>query len=567
MSYLALARKWRPRTFAQLVGQEHINKALIKSLNQKSVHHAYLFTGTRGVGKTSIARLMAKALNCEHGPSADPCLSCDACQAVEDGRFIDLIEIDAASRTRVEDTRELLENVQYAPAVGQYKIYLIDEVHMLSQHSFNALLKTLEEPPPHVKFLLATTDPQKLPVTVLSRCLQFNLRHLQPETINAHLQFILKEENYPFEPEAVQLLAKAAHGSMRDALSMLDQAIASSEKCLTAQDIKSMLGYTQQDFALQLLHALSNHDAARIITICRQIAAESGHFSYALEQLLNYLHQITLCQALADCSALIDRQEDITPLAQRFTPEDVQLFYQIALKGSEDLALAPSPLIGFEMTLLRMLAFKPASEAVLPKLAYEAAIPDNDSPHSIACAVPEIEPEIPDSSVDEPELEIAACSEFDDVGSKRPNLQSETAQAAVDIVQPASSESSWSAILDKIKLTGLARNAAENAEMIGKDGRDISLRVAQGHQSLFTPNVTSRLEQALAAYFGEPIKINFEFDTMTQSSPAQQKQVIQTQNQQKAEESIIDDPFVKRLQQEFSAEIVKNSIAPLKDEL
>ncbi|WP_165481641.1 DNA polymerase III subunit gamma/tau [Legionella drozanskii] len=384
MSYLALARKWRPRNFSQLVGQEHINKALINSLNQQRLHHAYLFTGTRGVGKTSIARLLAKALNCEKGISAEPCLICDACLAIEQGRFIDLIEIDGASRTRVEDTRELLENVQYSPTNGRFKIYLIDEVHMLSQHSFNALLKTLEEPPAHVKFLLATTDPQKLPVTVLSRCLQFSLKHLPPEIIGQHLQYILNDEQMSFEMEAIELLAKAAKGSMRDALSLLDQAIASTDKQLKAQDLKLILGYTQQDYAIQLLHALAKLDAQELIYLSRQIASEGGHFRYVLDELLDYLHQITINQSLASDNPLISSRSEIKALAKQFSPEDVQLFYQIGIKGTEDLYSAPTLDIGFEMTLLRMLTFRPAPKVEIPPLAYETV----EKPGSLANSEP-----------------------------------------------------------------------------------------------------------------------------------------------------------------------------------
>ena len=371
MSYIALARKWRPRTFSQLLGQEHINKALINSLNQQRLHHAYLFTGTRGVGKTSVARLLAKALNCEQGISAEPCLQCDACLAIEQGRFIDLIEIDGASRTRVEDTRELLENVQYAPTSGRFKIYLIDEVHMLSQHSFNALLKTLEEPPSHVKFLLATTDPQKLPVTVLSRCLQFNLKHVQPDVICLHLQHILDDEKLPYENQALELLAKAARGSMRDALSLLDQAIASSDNKLQTQDVKNILGYTQQDYALQLLQALADAYPQKLIDISKQITVEGGHFHYVVDEMLSYLHQIAISQSVANSNPLISPPHEVLALSTRFAPEDVQLFYQIGIKGAEDIHLAPTLVIGFEMMLLRMYTFRPAPQETTPPLLYQ----------------------------------------------------------------------------------------------------------------------------------------------------------------------------------------------------
>ena len=298
MSYIALARKWRPRTFSQLIGQDHVNKALINSLDKKRLHHAYLFTGTRGVGKTSVARLLAKALNCEQGISSQPCLQCDTCLSIEQGRCIDLLEIDGASKTRVEDTRELLENVQYAPTSARFKIYLIDEVHMLSQHSFNALLKTLEEPPEHVKFLLATTDPQKLPVTVLSRCLQFHLNHLPIAVICQQLEHILQSESLEYEANALELIAHAAQGSMRDALSLLDQVIALGDKKLHARDIKNSLGYTQHDYALPLLDALANNEPHTLISISQRIAKESEHFHYVIDEMLRYLHQIGLYQTV-----------------------------------------------------------------------------------------------------------------------------------------------------------------------------------------------------------------------------------------------------------------------------
>nr|HAT8715112.1 DNA polymerase III subunit gamma/tau [Legionella jordanis] len=559
MSYLALARKWRPRTFSQLVGQEHINKALINSLNQQRLHHAYLFTGTRGVGKTSIARLLAKALNCEQGVSANPCLQCDACKAVEQGRFIDLIEIDGASRTKVEDTRELLDNVQYAPVNGRFKIYLIDEVHMLSQHSFNALLKTLEEPPTHVKFLLATTDPQKLPVTVLSRCIQFHLRHLSQDLIHQHLKDILDEERLSFEEEALAILAKAAKGSMRDALSLLDQAIATCDGGLNAKELKSILGYTHQDYAAQLLHSLAMLDPKGLIDICRQIAMEGGHFRYVLDELLDDLHQITICQSLAADNPLINNEPHIKALAKQFSPQDVQLFYQIAIKGSEDMHLAPSLAVGFEMTVLRMLAFRPAPKAVTPTLSYEVInhqSPIGSSAHSEVnlpttsneMAPPELQKSISKPVVGQAQEEISTATQIKN-----------EAKTAVD--------QAWPSVLKQLKLTGLALSAAENAAFIGKSDRHITFAVAKGHQSLFTETVVNRIEQALTAYYKENIKLVIEINESVKESPAQQKQLAQTQRQQEAEIALQQDAFFQQLKQEFSAELVKNSIAPAKDEL
>lgn len=568
MSYLALARKWRPRTFSQLVGQDHINQALVNSLNQQRLHHAYLFTGTRGVGKTSVARLMAKALNCEKGVSAEPCLQCDPCLAIEEGRFIDLIEVDAASKTRVEDTRDLLDNVQYAPTSGRFKIYLIDEVHMLSQHSFNALLKTLEEPPPHVKFLLATTDPQKLPVTILSRCLQFNLKNLSPELIGQQLQYIVDQEKQPCEPQALALLAKAAKGSMRDALSLLDQVIASADTLLTAQRVKSLLGYTQQDYALQLLQALVHNEAPRLIELSRAIALEGGHFAYVLNEILEYLHQMTLCQALPGEHPLLQCPEEIKALAQSVSAEDTQLFYQIALKGLDDMPLAPAQAIGFDMTLLRMLAFKPAGKSPCPPLAHEVpaasqpAKPVASSPASTAepaASLPQASP----PPQDEDRLAVPDEPAFYQTPPVVPD-------PAADIDKPQTSEPDcvrWDTLLPRLKLSGLAQNAAENAELVSKNGRDMVLRVDKGHQSLFTPAIQQRIEQALSQFYDEPIKITLNTDSPTQATPAQKKQQEQQVRMEIAENSLQNDPFLLELQQQFSAEVVKNSIVPAEDPL
>ncbi len=361
MSYQVLARKWRPSTFAEMVGQTHVLKALINALDQQRLHHAYLFTGTRGVGKTTIARLLAKSLNCEVGVSSKPCGECSSCREIAEGRFVDLIEVDAASRTRVEDTRELLENVQYAPTRGRYKVYLIDEVHMLSVSSFNALLKTLEEPPPHVKFLLATTDPQKLPVTVLSRCLQFNLKNMTRESIVGYLNHILKEEQVPYEEPALWLLAEAAQGSMRDALSLTDQAIAFGEGQLRETEVASMLGTVDLKRVLNLVRGLIEKDAAALMSQVADIAEHAPDYGSLLNELLSTLHRVAIAQAAPQ--ALDNSKGDkaaIQALAQSAQPEDVHLFYQLGTASVKDMALAPSERAGFEMTLLRMLAFSPS---------------------------------------------------------------------------------------------------------------------------------------------------------------------------------------------------------------
>ena len=370
MSYQVLARKWRPRSFREMVGQTHVLKALINALDSQRLHHAYLFTGTRGVGKTTIARIIAKCLNCETGISSTPCGTCSVCREIDEGRFVDLIEVDAASRTKVEDTRELLDNVQYSPSRGRFKVYLIDEVHMLSTSSFNALLKTLEEPPPHVKFLLATTDPQKLPVTVLSRCLQFSLKNMPPERVVEHLTHVLTAENVPFEDDALWLLGRAADGSMRDAMSLTDQAIAFGEGKVLAADVRAMLGTLDHGQVYGVLHALIEGDARALIEAVRHLAEQGPDWNGVLSEMLNVLHRVAIAQALPEAvdNGQGDR-ERVLQLAQALPAEDVQFYYQMGLIGRRDLPLAPEPRGGFEMVLLRMLAFRPAGADDAPKVA------------------------------------------------------------------------------------------------------------------------------------------------------------------------------------------------------
>lgn len=538
MSYIALARKWRPRTFNEVVGQEHVNLALINSLKLQRLHHAYLFTGTRGVGKTSIARLFAKALNCEQGITDTPCLQCDTCISIEQGRFIDLIEIDGASRTRVEDTRELLDNVQYVPSSGRFKIYLIDEVHMLSTHSFNALLKTLEEPPSHVKFLLATTESQKLPATILSRCLQFNLRHVPEETIALHLNTILTAEEISFEEDATQVLAKAAKGSIRDALSLLDQAIACSSDKLKTAHIKDILGYTQLDYAIDILHSLSKRLPDQLLHISKRIAAEGAHFNYVVDELLSHLHQLSIHQAVP---TQIPMPSALQNLTNTFSPEDIQLFYQIVLNGGQELHLAPTPLIGFQMLLLRMYTFRPAPIVASPSLMYET-MPVESTKKS-------------DTMIDHALSTLPA------------NSVSDTFQADTLPISRDQSVTNWAAMLPALKLSGLALNAAENAEFISKADNEVLLRVAKGHLSVFTTAVMQRIEQGLTNYYQEVIKLKLCSDQEEPSTPAKLKTEADIKMKQNAAEKLRDDPFFQQLQQEFSAELVTDSVASLSDEL
>lgn len=396
MSYQVLARKWRPRTFRELVGQQHVLQALVNALDHNRLHHAYLFTGTRGVGKTTIARILARCLNCETGVSSEPCGQCSACVEINEGRFVDLIEVDAASRTKVEDTRELLENVQYAPTRGRYKVYLIDEVHMLSAHSFNALLKTLEEPPPHVKFLLATTDPQKLPITILSRCLQFHLKNMEPERIVGHLKHVLDQEMVPFEESALWQLGRAADGSMRDAMSLTDQAIAFGGGKVSETEVVSMLGTIDQNLVFEVLDALTQNDGKQVLQAVAHLSEHAPDYGAALADLLSVLHRIAIAQALPEA---IDNhrgdQQQVLALAQQLPAEDVQLFYQTALLGRRDLPLSPDPRTGFEMALLRMLAFRPQGVHSVPSqpLSSEPAVASVPSVNAPMEAEPAKKPE------------------------------------------------------------------------------------------------------------------------------------------------------------------------------
>ena len=409
MSYQVLARKWRPRSFKELVGQSHVLQALVNALDQDRLHHAYLFTGTRGVGKTTIARILAKCLNCETGVSSTPCGQCSACKEIDEGRFVDLLEVDAASRTKVEDTRELLDNVQYAPTRGRYKVYLIDEVHMLSAHSFNALLKTLEEPPPHVKFLLATTDPQKLPVTILSRCLQFGLKNMTPERIVGHLKNVLGQESVPFEPAALWQLARAADGSMRDSLSLTDQAIAFGNGQVSEAEVSTMLGTIDQGQVMKMVRSLAMGNAAEVLAAVAELSEHAPDYASVLNDMLSVLHRIAVAQAVPDAvdNSQGDR-EQVIDLASGMMAEDVQLYYQVGLVGKRDLPLAPDPRGGFEMALLRMLAFRPDAVSVVADKALNTQRENSGGQAATDEAAPPVESEPEPAAPPEPVEQVAA---------------------------------------------------------------------------------------------------------------------------------------------------------------
>ena len=423
MSYQVLARKWRPKTFADVVGQEHIITALANGLKDNRLHHAYLFSGTRGVGKTSIARLFAKGLNCVHGVTATPCGECENCKAIEQGNFIDLIEIDAASRTKVEDTRELLDNVQYKPVVGRFKVYLIDEVHMLSRHSFNALLKTLEEPPEYVKFLLATTDPQKLPVTILSRCLQFHLKALDETQISQHLAHILTQENIPFEESALVKLAKAAQGSIRDSLSLTDQAIAMGDRQVTNSVVSNMLGLLDDNYSVDILYALHQGNGELLMRTLQKVADAAGDWDKLLGECAEKLHQIALMQLLPQKSS--DDNEHFSFLAKHISPEDVQFFYQVIVSGRKDLSNAPNRRIGTEMTLLRALAFHPKFLTAVPK-ANTTITPPPSTPSAV---------ENTGNYVDVPVLSQSIKSAYSQAKSNKTGIPNLASLSALDALE------------------------------------------------------------------------------------------------------------------------------------
>ena len=538
MSYQVIARKWRPKTFAEMAGQEHVLRAIINALDNDRLHHAFLFTGTRGVGKTTIARILAKSLNCETGVSSKPCGQCSACTEIDEGRFIDLIEVDAASRTKVEDTRELLENVQYAPTRGRYKVYLIDEVHMLSTHSFNALLKTLEEPPPHVKFLLATTDPQRLPVTILSRCLQFNLKRLPLNLITGHLSTVLSAEEIAFDQPSLALLAHSADGSMRDALSLLDQAIAYGGGKLDVAEVREMLGTIDQHYVMTLLRHLSDKNGEALLQEVDTLAQQSPDFGGVLAAMISVLHQIALVQAVP--TALgddVSDRDEIVELAANMSAEDTQLFYQIALLGRRDLELAPEPRGGFEMVLLRMLAFQPASN-VAPQVA----------PTSGGARAPR--------SVPAPTTPTAART------STAPAVK-QTAVASAPDASAAPVNNEWSEVVTALNLRGAVRSLAVNSSLVERTDTTITLLLDTGHAHLRNDKFESRFEEALQQHFGQKLKLEMTVGAPQVETPASQQVRVAGERKQTALEAIEADPNVQSLQEAFGAKVIPESVNPV----
>jgi DNA polymerase III subunit gamma/tau len=546
MAYTALARKWRPRSFAEMTGQEHVLRALANALGSGRVHHAFLFAGTRGVGKTTIARIFAKCLNCERGIAAEPCGDCASCREIDAGRSVDLIEVDAASRTRVDDTRDLLDNVQYAPTRSRFKIYLIDEVHMLSTHSFNALLKTLEEPPPHVKFLLATTDPQKLPVTVLSRCLQFNLKRLSLSLIAARLQQILKAEEIEYEPGAVQLVARAGDGSLRDALSLLDQLIAYGNGRAGEADARAMLGTIDREHVVRVAELLAAGDAAALIDYAGRLEDWSLDYAELLEQLAGLFERVALKQLLPAFEGdELHPAELLQRLSGQLTPEDVQLYYQVALLGRRDLALAPDPRTGFRMTLVRMLAFRPADAA--------ASGPVRAGPGTVATAAGAA-----------PAVKAAPA------GKAAPAVTAPAATAPAVVpgeaapVAAAAPSVDWAQIVAQLEINGPVRELAKHCVLLQRRGPLVRLALDPRSVPVRTRGREDSLAEALSRYFGEPVRIEIEVREPGADTPARVGEREAQAVQAAARAALESDPTVVAMRERFGATLHPESIRPIR---
>ncbi|MDP3540099.1 MAG: DNA polymerase III subunit gamma/tau [Azonexus sp.] len=535
MSYQVLARKWRPRNFSTLVGQEHVVRALTHALSEQRLHHAYLFTGTRGVGKTTIARILAKSLNCEGGITATPCGTCSACQEIDSGRFVDLLEVDAATNTRVDEMRQLLENAVYAPTRGRFKVYVIDEVHMLSNSAFNAMLKTLEEPPEHVKFILATTDPQKIPVTVLSRCLQFNLKQMPAGSISGHLSHILQAEGIPFDSPALGLISRSASGSMRDALSLLDQAIAHGAGKVEEAQVRSMLGTVDQDYLFAILEALIEADASALLQVAADLSIRSLSFSAALQELAALLTRLQIAQCVP--SAIDDDDPErsrLLRLAEAFTPEFVQLAYQISVIGRNELSTAPDEYAGFVMTLLRLHTFRPSSVADF-----------------VAAVTPRAKLVVPVKPVAPPPAELLLAPISPVV-------------ADVSLAHPSDrSDADWHQIVSSLQLSGLARTLAQHCELRLVDDTDCHLRLAPAHSHLQMKPAPDKLQQALSEHFGRPLRLRFELANNETDTPAAAAGRERQERQEGAIASIEQDTFVRDVIESFDASLVESSIKPI----
>ena len=553
MSYVVLARKWRPKRFAEMVGQEHVLRALSNALDSGKVHHAFLFTGTRGVGKTTVARILAKSLNCEtNGVGSNPCGVCAACKEIDEGRFVDLIEVDAASRTKVDDTREMLDNVQYAPTRGRYKVYLIDEVHMLSNHSFNALLKTLEEPPPHVKFLLATTDPQKLPVTVLSRCLQFSLKRLPAALIGERLKYIATEEQLSCEPAAIALLSRAAEGSMRDALSLLDQLIAFGGGAINEVNARSMLGTIDRGHVGRLVEAVARGDGPALMAEVRELDRDAPDYDRALVDLAALLQRVAIVQIIPEAAAQ-DEEFDSTllaALARAISPEDAQLYYQIAVGGRRDLNMAPDPRIGFEMTLLRMLAFRPEAGAQLTRPASAAGIAQAASSARPAGA----------AATAAAAVASTATAASAPAAASTPIAPAAVLEAGARLT--SIDAANWPMVVEAAALSGMVRQLALNCLPASFEHNLLTLKLDQAASDRRTRPIEEKLVQGLSKYLGREIRIAFEISESDLNSPARQRVQAEQDRIARAASAFEADPAVKGLRERFGGDVDAASVKP-----
>ena len=578
MSYEALARRWRPRRFEDMLGQEHVLRALTNALDQDRLHHAYLFTGTRGVGKTTIARIFAKSLNCEKGVSSTPCGECSACTQVDEGRFLDLIEVDAASRTGVDDTRELLDNVAYAPSSGRYKVYLIDEVHMFSKSSFNALLKTLEEPPPHVKFLLATTDPQKLPVTVLSRCLQFNLKEMPDQLLRPYLAKLLDSEKVKYEELAVAHVAQAADGSVRDALSLLDQAIAYGQGSISSAEVEAMLGRFSPSRLYDVLDAVAADKPDQVFKQVEELAAYVPDYSYVLGELLALLHQIATVQTIGSVQGNVHDEKRLQDFAKQIAPQDVQLWYQIGLTGRRDMPYAPNQRQALEMALIRMMAFKPFVASTATNAANTSA-GDISTPNPAQAAVaqprepmaprPAEQATAPASSATEPRAVKATAkstAKKQATGVKAEQVQEEQATPELPPADLKWKPAEWNKIVTEIPVTGMPLQLARNCVLHAAAKDEVHLHLDPEYETLAAPRWKERLREKMSVLAEGEVQLKVSIAPETpDGTPAQLEKKNEQIKLEEARNSIADDPVVAEIVAKFGAEVSTGSIKPLDD--
>lgn len=568
MSYEVLARKWRPADFSEMVGQDHVLRALSNALDSDRLHHAYLFTGTRGVGKTTISRILAKSLNCEKGVSSQPCGECHACKEIAEGRFIDLVEVDAASRTKVDDTRELLDNVQYTPTSGRFKIYLIDEVHMLSKHSFNALLKTLEEPPPHVKFLFATTDYDKIPATILSRCLQFNLKRIPVDMIAAHLRTILDKEDIPYDAPALDALANTADGSIRDALSLMDQAIAFGNGSVNESDVNSMLGTIPRHKLYQVLQNLASGDANQVLESIDDFDEMAPDYDAALAEVISLFHHIAVIKEVPGSaeSRFFDRADELVALADAFASEDIQLFYDICIRARRDMPYIKNKKQGFEMTLLRMLSFSlgPVNETVTPVNADNPPHKQRSTENKTVTKTPSAAQASSISSIREPggHYDETATS----TSTKNKNTNDEPSQQATSLEKEETAVkvdhiiTDWKQCILDMKLTGMPKAFAEFCELISSEPGVVKLLVSEQHDVLHNADVERIIRESLEALHGQKTRLIIKKTSSETNNPAKEVRQQKETRQRSAEQSIESDPLVQTLSSTFNAKIIEGSI-------